>query len=268
MSEAIEPKASFFKGLLARGEGSCFVFDYDGTLAPIVIDPATAKVSDSLLEPLRDLSKRASIKIISGRPVDFLCEKLRNVFEKDATEIEVFGKYGIERGTLAEGVTEIYEVEADALSQLHRLQLALEPLMPKGCFIEEKGTSTGYHFRQNPSQLDYLRELILTNIERLHLGKLEVHGGKMVFEVMAADVPSKGSTISSFCHTFEGVFFAGDDLGDVDAFGVIASLPDQSGFTVLVRGSSETESIVGTVVDLIVEDQVQLAELIKKLIQP
>ena len=246
--------------------GACFVFDFDGTLAPIVVDPTSAAVSQPLIEPLRALSQLAAVKIISGRPVDFLREKLFAVFPNERDSIEIFGKYGIERGTLKEGVTSTFQVARESLDQLRSLQVAMEAVMPERCFIEEKGTSTGYHFRLNPTQQSHIRDLIDGNIKDHGLDKLEVHGGKMVFEVMVSGVPTKGASISTFKEDFRGIFFAGDDLGDVDAFKVISDLPEPSGLTVLVRGSAETEARVGASVDLIVSDQVHLAELIRELL--
>lgn len=266
MTRSLDDKKSFFQELLDERAGACFVFDFDGTLAPIVIDPTTAAVSQPLIEPLRALSQRAAIKIISGRPVDFLCEKLFAVFPDEGDSIEIFGKYGIERGTLRDGVTSTYQVDTESLAQLRSLQLAMEAVMPERCFIEYKGTSTGYHFRSNPTQQSHVRNLIDENIKDLSLDKVEVHDGKMVFEVMVSGVPTKGASISIFREDFRGIFFAGDDLGDVDAFKVITDLQAPRGLSVLVRGSAETESRVGSSVDLIAEDQVQLAELICELL--
>ena len=262
MPDIRNDKRETFRGLLGEGKNLCFVFDFDGTLAPIVDDPLEARVSEFLIEPLRALAARTQIKVVSGRPVDFLIERLRDVFLPTAVDLEIFGKYGIESGTLAKGVTRVFATPSEALSQLHALEDAMRPLMPEGCFIEEKGTSTGYHFRQNPSQQQNIHDLLLGNIRGLQLELLELHGGKMVFEAMVKGVPTKRSVVLGFQNDFEGIFFAGDDLGDVDALNSVSELPDGRGFTVLVRGSVEAEEKVGSFVDLIVEDQVQLADLI------
>lgn len=267
MPYAVDDKRRFFKALLNKPQGPCFVFDFDGTLSPIVDEPSMATVSPALFEPLSALADLATIKVISGRPVNFLREKLKVVFESAKWPVEIFGKYGIERGTLDGGVTSTYRLNPSALEQLKSLELSMALLMPEGCFIEEKGTSTGYHFRSNPSQMEVIRDRIVENLEELGLDMLELHGGKMVFEVMIVGVPTKGSTIASFAGAFEAIFFAGDDLGDVEAFQVVADLEEPKGFTVLVRGSSVTEDLVGGVVDLIVEDQVQLATVISDFLE-
>lgn len=58
-----------------------FMFDYDGTLTPIVKDPAAAKPSPILIETLIKLAsdERNAVWIISGRDQEFLSETLGHI---------------------------------------------------------------------------------------------------------------------------------------------------------------------------------------------
>ncbi len=51
---------------LARGD-TLYAFDFDGTLAPIVADPARARATDRVTRPLARLARRVPVAVVSGR---------------------------------------------------------------------------------------------------------------------------------------------------------------------------------------------------------
>ena len=59
---------------LARTPGRTALFtDFDGTLAPIVTDPATARPAPGAIEALARLAGRyRRVAVVSGRPLEFL----------------------------------------------------------------------------------------------------------------------------------------------------------------------------------------------------
>ena len=59
--------------LAAQPDSAAVLLDFDGSLAPIVVDPAAAAAPPDTLALLERLSERlALVGIVSGRPVDFL----------------------------------------------------------------------------------------------------------------------------------------------------------------------------------------------------
>ena len=76
---------------LADPDGTGVFSDFDGTLAPIVDDPATAVPLDGVVDALGDLARRyGRVGVISGRPASFLQTHLggRGLF--------LSGLYGLE----------------------------------------------------------------------------------------------------------------------------------------------------------------------------
>ena len=71
---------------------ACLVLDFDGTLAPIVSDPATSAMPDSTRTVLASLVGRVGrLAIVSGRPAGFLAERV------GVDGAELVGLYGLER---------------------------------------------------------------------------------------------------------------------------------------------------------------------------
>lgn len=65
------------------------IMDFDGTLAPIVEDPATSALPEGLLEVLEAVADRlALVAIVSGRPAAFLGDRVQ------ARGVRLFGLYG------------------------------------------------------------------------------------------------------------------------------------------------------------------------------
>ncbi|MEV4110263.1 trehalose-phosphatase [Nonomuraea sp. NPDC049695] len=69
-----------------------FFFDYDGTLAPIMLDPAAVRPVAGAVERSADLvTLVARVAIISARPVEFLQERFANL-----PEMPLYGLYGLQ----------------------------------------------------------------------------------------------------------------------------------------------------------------------------
>src|SRR5213592_2509000 len=70
MAASLEP-------FVRRPHRAAVVTDFDGTLAPIVADPAAARPLPALPDLLRRLAARfARVGVVSGRPAAFLLEHL------------------------------------------------------------------------------------------------------------------------------------------------------------------------------------------------
>ena len=69
------PLADHADRLAARAGEVALCLDFDGTLAPIVDDPAAARPLAGVVELLEPLASRfAAVALISGRPAGYLAE--------------------------------------------------------------------------------------------------------------------------------------------------------------------------------------------------
>ncbi|HVQ24356.1 MAG TPA: trehalose-phosphatase, partial [Planctomycetota bacterium] len=62
-----------------RERGALLAFDFDGTLAPIVADPALAALRPSTRRLLARLARRSTCVVLSGRAVDDVAARLAGV---------------------------------------------------------------------------------------------------------------------------------------------------------------------------------------------
>lgn len=180
-------------------------FDFDGTLAPIVSNPAHAQTPYPLAQYLDALSQRHPVAIITGRQVADV--KGRLGFQPRF----VVGNHG------AEGLG--WTPTSNALDELRqRLGLQEEALDAMGVEVEDKGLSLALHFRnaQNPAEAE---RFVLAATDALP-SDLVVFGGKFVANVVYRSAPDKGQAALQLLRTSgcETMLFVGDDLNDESAF--------------------------------------------------
>jgi trehalose-phosphatase len=209
--------------------------DFDGTLAPIVADPSTARLSEVVREALLRLVERESIvtTVISGRAVEDLYVRIRvdNVIYSGNHGLEIFG-----RG--------LRFVEPAADARRGHLRRLTELLMGRlrhipGVLVEDKGLTTSIHFRQAvegdvPAIEQAVRASVAASGSWFRLGT-----GREVFEIVPRTDWHKGAAVKWIMRNLreDGCLpiYAGDDNSDEDAFAV---LPD--GVTIRVGGQPAT----------------------------
>ena len=77
-ADNIEDK-SYIKNLkkIFKNKKNTIFLDFDGTLAPIVSNPASATASPEVYQLLKKISRQSNLVVVSGRPESFLREKLK-----------------------------------------------------------------------------------------------------------------------------------------------------------------------------------------------
>jgi trehalose 6-phosphate phosphatase len=194
--------------------------DFDGTLAPIVPDPADSRPAPGAVEALRALAERGTrIAVITGRDV----QTVVGLGGLDAIPgIVVEGLYGAERWH--DGVlTTLPEPD-----ELHRLRAELPAVVAPGdpqLWIEDKRLSLVVHGRKaaDPeAALDTVRHEVTELGERLGL---DVHPGRGVLELRLPGY-DKGGALRQLVAEAKptAVLFIGDDVGDVPAFEAVTEL--------------------------------------------
>jgi trehalose 6-phosphate phosphatase len=200
---------------------SLYAFDFDGTLAPIVVQPDAARAPASTEALLAELTALAPTAVVTGRGVDDLKARL------GAAPTYVVGNHGAEG--LPGGASPDLEVHRAVVAQW-LAQWRASGAEGAGIVVEPKAYSLSIHYRHAPDH-----DAAMRTIERAFATfdpAPRVIGGKCVFNLLPEGAPDKGSALvalvaASHCET---AFFVGDDLTDEVAF---ANAP-ASWFTVRV----------------------------------
>jgi trehalose 6-phosphate phosphatase len=196
--------------------GAALFLDFDGTLVPIVDDPADVAADADLLRVLDALRAglNGRLAIVSGRSV----ATLRAMGLGDFV---LAGTHGLEfamPGQQAEAPLRLAAI--DSIEAAFNAFAALRP----GMLVERKSISVGLHYRGAPRFADDAEALAMT-LASEH--GLMVQRGKMLFEVRPGGA-DKGSAVRRLMQRapFSGgapVFF-GDDVTDEEGFDVAAEL--------------------------------------------
>lgn len=238
-------------------------FDFDGTLAPIVVDPRTSTPQPGVVEALATLSALVgTVAVITGRPA---ATAVRLGGLDRVPGIVVLGHYGAERWV--EGRV----VAADPPPGVALVRAELPALIddsgaPAGTWIEDKGRSLAVHTRRadDPDRaLELLSGPLADLAERADL-KLEP--GRMVIELRPQGV-DKGAALTSLVEerAARSILYAGDDLGDLPAFAALTALRERGTPGLTVCSSSDEVTAVAEAADLTVPGPAGLAVFLGEL---
>lgn len=237
--------AELLAPLRADPDGTGIFSDFDGTLAPIVEDPAAARALPGVVDVLGDLARRyGKVGVISGRPAAFLQAALggRGLF--------LSGLYGLE---IVAGDDEIQVVpEADGWrAVVEEVAAAGEAGLPAGVSVERKGLAVTVHYRTDPT-LQGVAEAWVA--ERAGATGLVAHPARMSYELRPPVQRDKGSVLAEAAEGRRQVCFLGDDRGDLSAFDALDRLA-AGGATVVrvgVRSPEAPEELLARA-DLVVD---------------
>jgi trehalose 6-phosphate phosphatase len=235
--------------------------DFDGTLAPIVLDPDRAVPLPGAVDVLHALARRyARVAVVSGRPVSFLARHLRL---DEAPALEAIGLYGLERmsgGQLLE--------PPDAgrwREQAEQIAVRAERAAPPGVTVERKGLSVTLHYRAAPEAAAWTAAFAA---EVAADTGLVVHPGKMHDELRPPVDIDKGTIVTELAQGLSSVCFLGDDLGDVPAFAALDALQSSAGVHTLkvVATSVELAEEVRAAGDVVVDGPEGALEVLRALL--
>ena len=144
-----------YDGLVAVARDVLVGLDFDGTLSPIVDDPAQAVIHPEGARVLTALAARVrAVVVVTGRPARQVVELggLEAVADglADGARLVVMGQYGNERWD--SGSREFISPEPPAGLQAFRDELPrlLAAERADGAFVEEKGLAVAVHTRRLP----------------------------------------------------------------------------------------------------------------------
>ena len=224
---------------------AAILLDFDGSLAPIVDDPATARPLPDAAPVLTELCDRAgAVAVITGRPEPVIRDVL------DVPRLEVVGLYGL---------SAMPPLDADVRAALARIA-GSEP----GVELEDKGVSIAMHTRRAPdpeAALGRIRGPIDRVAETFGLTAFE---GKLVVEVSPPGA-RKGAVVQQLLERLrpQAALYAGDDLPDLEAFDALVRARIAM-CRVAVVGSGTPERLI-EVADVEVDGPLGLLELLRAL---
>ena len=192
-------------------------FDYDGTLAPIVADPAKAIISAELKKLLAQIAAVDTVVIISGRDRNFLNQLFWDL------PVHIIAEHGAlikmkdgEEWSLNESYEENWK---DSIRPIMDMYAKRCP----GAFVEEKETSLAWHYRtadDNEYATRRAQELIwqLKRFIQPELN-LQIIDGNKVVEVKKTGF-NKGTSAKQIVDEgkFDFILAIGDDTTDEDMF--------------------------------------------------
>ncbi|KAF7148565.1 hypothetical protein RHSIM_Rhsim03G0200300 [Rhododendron simsii] len=229
----------------ARGKKIVVFLDYDGTLSPIVNDPAHAFMSDPMRSAVREVAKRFPTAIISGRSRDKVYEfvKLDEVYYAGSHGMDIRGpppqqlnsydgKYQTCRAFDKKGNEfVIFQPAQEFLPAIKEILRELDKKTRgiQGVVIEDNRFCGSVHYRHvQESDFALLHEKVqsvLGKYPRFHLTR-----GKKVMEIRPSIKWNKGHALEYLLDTLgfmdsDNVFpiHIGDDRTDEDAFKVLKS---------------------------------------------
>ena len=250
--------ASHIAALAEHAGRSAVIVDFDGSVAPIVDDPAAAAADPRVLEALRAaVPQFAVVAVVSGRPVEFLAERL------PVPGLVLVGQYGLE--TSVDGVQTIdprVELFVDAVDEA----AAAFERSGLGLAVERKGVvATALHWRTAPD-----REAAALELAREVAGRtgLELMTGRMVAELRPAIPVDKGTAVETLVTGLDAACFAGDDEADLAAFDALARLRADGALDLGVRvgvRSSEMPERLRAAADVVVDGPAGLAAFLTEI---
>ena len=262
-----------YDAFVAVASTSIVGLDFDGTLAPIVDDPADARIHPEAADVLVELADVVcAIAVITGRPARQALalgelDTVGNVLGDSGKELYLFGQYGNERWSSTSRRIVSPRPPRGLATYLGALPKLLRELDAADAFVEEKGLAVAVHTRRLPDPAGAFDRL-LPELEKLaEKTGLKVEPGRQVIEARAGGT-DKGEVVRNLAEKLPvgGFLFAGDDLGDVEAFDAVAELREQGLPTLLVCSASEEQNALAARADLVVDGPDGILAFLRQLI--
>ena len=205
-------------GITSARESMLFL-DYDGTLSPIVSDPAAARLVDGAAEALRLVSTVCPVAILSGRDLADVQDRvgIPGIWYAGSHGFELTGPDGTHHQNDAAAVfVPILEKAAGKLT--HGLDHV------PGVRVEHKRFAVAVHFRE--VQPDLVGEIVSAAHQVGAQSGLRVTNGRMLVELRPDLDWDKGTTLAWIRDRIDTSrslmpIYIGDDLTDEDAFDAV-----------------------------------------------
>jgi trehalose 6-phosphate phosphatase len=213
---------------VGRPGSAAVLFDFDGTLSPIVDDPRDARPLDGVVDLLASLAEVYDVVgLVSGRPVSFLAPHM-------PANVVISGLYGLE--VIRDGVRVDHpnsgawrEVVADVAG-------CSASQGPRGMVVESKGLSLTLHYRTEPALAEAVQSWAKRQAAR---SGLVYRPARMSAELHPPIPADKGTAVEALAGDCAAVCFVGDDAGDLPAYDALDRLAAAGATTLKVAVASD-----------------------------
>lgn len=187
-----------------------FVFDFDGTLAPIVTRRAQAIMSRTTYALFTRLASRVATAVISGRSVSDLRARLK--FHPNY----LIGNHGLEG--LPGNAAILRRAQRLCATWRQQLESVWGKMPPAGIDVEDKHYSLAIHYRLAPTP-GRARTMVARALALLRPAP-QLIPGKMVVNVLPSGAPDKGAALLQLLRRTRAqhALFIGDDDTDEAVF--------------------------------------------------
>lgn len=187
--------------------------DFDGVLAPLVLDPSASRPLPGTIETLEELATLPGTHaaVVSGRDL----ETLTRLTGLDGSAVTRIGSHGSQSSASA-----AVDLSPGQRAALDAVTTDLEPLLAEhpGATLEQKPTAIVLHTRRMPKAAADAAEAAAMAVSARHTQAQVLHGKHVVeVSVVRAD---KGTALVALRDEVgaEVVAYLGDDVTDEDAF--------------------------------------------------
>jgi trehalose 6-phosphate phosphatase len=261
-----------YAALVRAASSAVVALDFDGTLSPIVDDPEAAHIHPEASDVLVELAGAvAAVAVVTGRPARQALalgglDDVGNLIGEGGKELYLFGQYGNERWTSTQRRVISPRPPHGLATFLRELPRALRSVDAGDAFVEDKGLAVAVHTRRLEDPEAAFERLLpkLRDLAEQH--DLVVEPGRNVIEIRSHGM-HKGLVVRTLVEELEaGAFlFAGDDLGDLEAFEAVGELAREGMPTLLVCSASTEESRLAALADVVVKGPEGVLDLLRQL---
>ncbi len=261
-----------YAALVAVSPSVVVGLDFDGTLAPIVDDPDSAHIHPDAPEVLLELSKAVlAVAVVTGRPARKVLalgglEDVGRAIGDSGSRLLVFGQYGFERWSSTSRRVVSPRPPQGLSGFLRELPATLRDADAADAYVEDKGLAIAVHTRRldDPAAAFERLEPRLRELAERH--GMAVEPGRNVIEARSPGM-DKGAVVRTLVEDLDagGFLFAGDDLGDLEAFAAVEELRDRGLPTLLVCSASDEESALVGRSDVVVKGPQGVLDLLRRL---
>jgi trehalose 6-phosphate phosphatase len=249
--------------ILANPGHALIATDFDGTLAPIVADPAAAAPSPGAADALARLAASVgTVAIVTGRRA---ADAVALGGFGDIKDLIVLGHYGGERWPGGE-LTAAAAPDGVARVRRELPGVLAAAAAPAGTKIEDKGTALAVHTRQAADPEAALARLREPLAALAADAGLALEPGRLVLELRPPGV-DKGTALRRLAaeRAARAVLFCGDDLGDLAAFAAVRALRADGVPGCTVCSMSPETPQVADAADLVVDGPAGVVDLLRAL---
>jgi trehalose 6-phosphate phosphatase len=263
-----------YADLVDAAPAAMVCLDFDGVLSPIVEDPTEAHIHPDGPDMLAHLARAVrAVAVVTGRPARQAValgdlDSVGATVAEEGGDLFVLGQYGNERWS-------------------SRQRRVLSPRPPRGlatlvaelpdllrhhglgdAHIEQKSLAVAVHTRRMNHPQEALDRLQPVLARAAHEHGLALEPGRLVIEVRAPGM-DKGHALRALQREVraDAIMFAGDDLGDIEAFEAVVAMRKGGMVGLLVCSGSEEQDALHEMADIVVEGPDGMMGFLQQLVR-